>query len=304
LRGVPALTLSLCLVALSCRAGGEPKGGRSSDSSLLAARAARLDSALARSDSGQGGEKPIARWVLPAHLAEISGLALTQDGRLFAHNDEQGRVVEIDYRRGVVLKHFFLGNTTVRADFEGITVAGQRIFLLASDGRLFEFKEGADRARVPFTVHDTRLGHECEFEGVAFDPAIEGLLLACKNVYKKSLIGSLVIYRLGLDGEKRDKLPPLSIPLEKVIGSNRWKGLHPSDITVDPRNGHYVLVSAQEEALIELLPSGEVVSARPLPGGHVHTEGVAITRDGILIISDEGGKRASGTAAITLYRRR
>ncbi|HTL05484.1 MAG TPA: SdiA-regulated domain-containing protein, partial [Gemmatimonadales bacterium] len=68
-----------------------------------------------------------------------------------------------------------------------------------------------------------------------------------------------------------------------------------------PRNGHYVLVSAQEEALIELTPSGEVVSARSLPGGHAHTEGVAITKDGILIISDEAGKSA---AAITLYRRR
>lgn len=300
---MPALVLSFCLVAASCRPGGAPKASRSPDSSLLAARAARLDSALARSDSGQGADKAISRWVLPAHLAEISGLALTPDGRLFAHNDEQGRVVEIDYRRGVVLKHFFLGNTSVRADFEGITVAGQQIFLLSSDGRLFEFKEGADRARVAYKVHDTRLGHECEFEGVAYDPAIPALLLACKNVYKKSLVGSLVIYRWSLDADKGEKLPPMTIPLEKVIGSNRWKGLHPSDITVDPRNGHYVLVSAQEEALIELSPSGEVVSARPLPGGHAHTEGVAITKDGILIISDEGGKRTA-SAAITLYRRR
>ena len=298
---MPVLVLSLCLVTLGCRPGGKQAGRPDGDSSLLAGRAARVDSALASSDSGQGGDKPIARWVLPRHLAEISGLALTPDGRLFAHNDEMGRVVELDYRRGVVLKHFLLGNAPVRADFEGITVAGQRLFLLASDGRLFEFKEGADGARVPYTVHDTRLGHECEFEGVAYDPAIEALLLACKNVYKKSLVGSLVIYRWALGAGNSEKLPPLSIPLERVIGSNRWKGLHPSDITIDPRNGHYVLVSAQEEALIELTPSGEVVSARSLPGGHAHTEGVAITKDGILIISDEAGK---SSAAITLYRRR
>ncbi len=246
-------------------------------------------------------DNPIARWVLPQRLAEISGLALTPDGRLLAHNDEIGRIFEIDYRRGVIGKQFLLGRTNVRADFEGITVANQAIYLLASDGKLFEFREGDAGAHVPYKIHDTHLGRECEFEGVAFDPAIGSLLLACKNVGKKSLLGFLVIYRWKLDEGNGPRLSLLTVPLAQVIGSNHWKGLHPSDITVDPSSGHYVLVSAQEEALIELTPSGEVVSARPLPAGHVHTEGVAVTKDGILIISDESGKQA---AAITLYRRR
>ena len=290
------------LAALVALSGCRPQRHRAAgpDSSELAARAARVESALATADTTAGKDQPIARWVLPRHLAEISGLALTADGRLLAHNDELGRVVEIDYRRGTVRKQFLLGRTPVHADFEGITVAGQSIYLLASDGRLFEFREGDDGSRVPYKIHDTHLGRECEFEGVAFDPAIGSLLLACKIVGKKSLQGSLVIYRWKIEA-KGERLSLLTVPLARVIGSNRWKGLHPSDITVDPNSGHYVLVSAQEEALVELTPSGEVVSARPLPGGHAHTEGVAITKDGILIISDEAGRSA---AAITLYRRR
>jgi len=84
-----------------------------------------------------------------------------------------------------------------------------------------------------------------------------------------------------------------------VIGSNSWKGLHPSDIAVDPATGHYVLVAAQEKALIEITPSGEVVRAIPLPGKHGQAEAVALTPDGILIIGDEATNRP---AALTLYR--
>ena len=67
----------------------------------LAARQVRLDRALAEPDRLQP-DAPVARWILPDRLGEISGLTLTEDQRLFAHGDEFGRVYEIDYRRGVV----------------------------------------------------------------------------------------------------------------------------------------------------------------------------------------------------------
>ena len=66
--------------------------------------------ALRKSDK----DEPIARWLLPPELAEISGLALTPDGRLFAHNDETARITEIDYRRGTVIKHFSVGRAVTR----------------------------------------------------------------------------------------------------------------------------------------------------------------------------------------------
>jgi len=291
-------TLALALAAAGCSAARPPEtAGR--DSAELRARAARVDSALAAPDSAPAGDKPIARWVLPNRLTEVSGLALTPDGRLLAHGDESGRVFEIDYRRGVIRKQFSIGAQPVRADFEGITVANDVIYLLASNGNLYEFKEGADGARVPYAMHDTHLGRECEFEGVAFEAASNSLLLACKVVGKKGLSGSLVIYRWKKGGGAAT--PAVTVPLGQAIGSNHWKSLHPSDLTIDPATGNYVLVTAQEEALIELTPAGQVVSSRPLPKHHAHTEGVAITKDGILIVSDEAGKQA---ASITLYRKR
>jgi uncharacterized protein YjiK len=87
-----------------------------------------------------------------------------------------------------------------------------------------------------------------------------------------------------------------------VIGSNRWDGLHPSDITIDPFNGYYLIVASREKALIEITPAGDVIFARPLPGTHYQPEGIALTRDRILIVSDEGRSAKGIPAAVTLYR--
>jgi uncharacterized protein YjiK len=296
--GTAAFALLLTLLAQpACRP--QSHSSAKADTAELAQRAARVEQAIAHPDSGNGKDAPIARWVLPRALAEISGLALTADGRLLAHGDEQGRVTEIDFRRGTIVKQFLVGSPPVRADFEGITIAGGSVFLLASNGKLYEFQEGADGAQVKYTVHDPHLGQECEFEGLTYEPSSNSFLLACKNVGKKSLRDFLVIYRWQRDAGDKSGLSQLKVPLTKVIGSNKWKALHPTDITIDPASGNYVLVAAPEKAILELTPSGEVVFARSLPGRHAQAEGVAITKDAVLIVGDEAGQHP---AAITLYR--
>jgi uncharacterized protein YjiK len=276
------------------------------------ARDARFAQAVAHPDTGLASAAVIARWLLPPELNEISGLALTADGRLLTHGDERGLVFEVDYRRGVVVKRFALGNPTVHGDFEAITVVGDTVVLLASNGALYMFREGANGARVEYTVHDTKLGRVCEFEGVAFDQTIRALLLVCKTARTKSLRDSLVIFRWKVERGKNPLMSKLTVPLRRVIGSNGWDGLHPSDITIDPFNGDYVIVASREKALVEITPAGDVIFARPLPGDHAQPEGVAITRDGVLIISDEKSQGASArhahrssadeSAVMTLYR--
>lgn len=270
------------------------------DSLELAAREARLAKNIALADTGSVHDRAVALWVLPRAISEISGLALTADQRLLVHGDENGAVSEIDYRRGVVVKQFLLGKKhTVHADFEGITVAGDKIFMLASNGDLYEFKEGAAGERVDYTLHDTHLGKECEFEGVAYDPATASLLLACKHVYSRELKNLLVIYRWKLEKDPGPRLTMLTVPLDDAIGANPWKSLFPSDITIDPFNGNYILIAARQQALIEITPAGDVVLTRPLPGPHEQAEGVAITKDSLLLISDEAVRRP---AVLTLYR--
>jgi uncharacterized protein YjiK len=271
---------------------------RGADSTQVSAREASFTQALARPDSGA----PIARWVLPRDLDEISGLALTADGRLLAHGDELGLVYEIDYRRGVIVKQFALGGSVARDDFEGITLVGDTVVLIASNGALYVAREGGNGARVEYTVQDTKAGRECEIEGVAFDAGVRSLLFVCKNVFTQSLRDSLVIFRWRLDRGNGPRLSKLTVPLRRVIGSNGWDGLHPSDITIDPFTGYYLIVASREKALIEITPAGDVIFARPLPGTHVQAEGIALTRDGLLIVSDEGRAAKGQPAVLTLYR--
>lgn len=300
-RAIAAAVLATSVAASACRQADAARAARA-DSTTLAQREARLERSLVSGRDSNPADsttvrKAVARWVLPKDLDEISGIALTEDGRLLAQTDERGQISEIDYRRGVVVKQFVVGQPTIKADLEAITVAHAFVFLLASNGTLYEFREGANGERVDYATHDTRLGKECEFEGLAFDSTLNSLLLACKHVAKKHLKDSMVIYRWKISGDG-DRLSMMTIPLERILPAIGEKELHPSDIAIDPLTGNYVIVASMEKAIVQITPTGDVVFARKLPGDHPQAESIAITKDSILIIGDEAKSRP---ATITLY---
>ena len=299
MRHASAVCLIAALLTVSAceRRSGNNTINSGRDSTMLNERGARLEKELANPDSTKDGHRPIARWLLPPELAEISGLALTHDDRLFTHNDESGRISEVDYRRGIIVKHFYAGEKNLRGDFESITFGDNRFFLMTSNGMIYEFPEGEPSERVDCTVFDTHLGAECEFEGMVYEPDKNDLLLSCKNVGKKKERDEMVFYRYTPGGD--GNISEITVPQADVIGKNPWKEVRPTDLTIDPSSGNFVLVAAQEKALIELTPAMRVVLARPLEGIHPQAEGVAITRDHILIVSDEG---KGGAGSITLYR--
>lgn len=269
------------------------------DSPTAIARASRLMIARTTDDHSIGRALPLAQWKMPKVLQEISGLGLTADGRLLVHGDEIGQVWEIDYRRGILVKEFSLGKGALKSDFEAIAIVGDSIYLMSSKGKLYRFHEGKKDSNVAYEAIDTGLDRECEFEGMAYDREINSLLLACKEMHAKKDRDNVVIFRWRLDGDKDSRLSRITIPLEKVVGGNGWKEMHPSDITVDPTTGNYVLVASIEKAIFSVTPAGDVLWSRPLPPGHHQAEGVAITADSMLLISDEGGK---APAILTLYR--
>lgn len=294
-----ALRIALLLAVTGSASACKTKAERRHEEAIeLNARAQRLNALLARADSHPDSKSPVAMWVMPPELREISGLALLPDGGLLAHDDEEGKVYELDPRRGVIVKSFTLGNGP-KKDFEAITIAGNDIYLLVSDGVLYKFREGANNTRVPYTVIDTHLGRDCEFEGLVYEADSSRLVMPCKIVHKKELKGNLVIYRLKLGVQDSTALSMVTVPMDDVVGSNKWKDFRPSDITIDPFTKNYVMVGSHEKGLVEITPDGDVLRSEPLPGKHNQAEGVAITPDGILIISDEA---TSKPAAVTLYR--
>lgn len=275
-----------------------PQGGQVELAQLGKTRERQLAARLANVDKGEDKSKPVAEWIMPPELREISGMALTADGRVLAHDDEVSKIYVIDPRKGILLKSFTLG-TGMRGDFESITVAGSDIYMLASNGTLFEFQEGADGAGVPYSAIDLHTGKECEFESMVYQADSNWLVMPCKTAGKKMDEHKLIIYRWKLGAPDSERLSMISVPFSQLVGNNKWKTLRPSDITIDPTTGNFVMIASHEGALVETTPDWQLVRAEGLPHGHNQPEGIVITRDSIMMISDEATRKP---ASITLYR--
>ena len=240
-------------------------------------------------------------WKLPGRLQEISGLAMTLDNRLLAHNDERGIIFEIDYRNGSIVKAFGLTDLRkpVADDFEGIAVANDRIYLVTSSGRLYECREGADGQTVLFNIYTTGVGRDCEIEGLAYDPGERALVLMCKNPRSPELEGQLAIYRWSIDTKQLVEDVDTVIPIIDFSRHIKGKKFQPSGIERHPVSGNYFVVAARQRAIAEITPSGQVVAVMKFPADwHRQPEGITFAADNTLIVSDEGaGKRAR----LTLY---
>jgi uncharacterized protein YjiK len=246
-------------------------------------------------------EKSATHFMLPRALQEISGLAVTSDGRVFAHGDERAIVVQIDACAAKAVKSFALGAPPVRGDFEGIAIVGERFFLITSNGQLYEFREGPDASAVPFSVRDTGFGKVCEIEGLAYDPGDRVLLMGCKQPLGREERPAINVLRWSLDRSAAAEPPSLTIPLGDVGKKVEGKAFHTSAIERDSRSGHYVLVAGPERVIAEVTAKGSFVVAHELRRAlHPQPEGLTLLGDSLLVIGDEG---ANGRASITCYRR-
>ena len=243
----------------------------------------------------------VTRWKLPKRLREISGLAMTRDQRLLAHNDEKGTVYEIDYRTGSITKAFKLVDldTSVKDDFEGIATASGWVYLVTSSGRLYQFREGADKQKVPFNIYATGVGTDCEVEGLAYEPNDRALLLMCKNPRSQQQKRLLTIYRWSVDTKQLIEGAHTAIPIAEFSRYIKGKKFQPSGIERHPESGNYFVVAALQRAIAEITPSGQVLAVVEFAHKwHRQVEGITFTQDNTLIVADEGEKKR---ANLTLY---
>ena len=242
-----------------------------------------------------------SQWHLPERLHEVSGLAVSPDGRLFAHDDEIATIYEIDFAGGAIVKRFAVGSEPVTGDFEGLTITPEGDFWLTdSEGRLLRFREGADDARVPFERFNAGVGEDCEVEGIAYHASDQSFVLACKRLKggNRASRESAPLLRAWSIGETEARSwGPTGADLARAA---QVRAFRPSGLEFDPRSGHLIVISANDGAIAELDAAGALVSARALGDRHRQTEGVAILPDGSLILADEGG---NDQALISRYLR-
>ncbi len=244
-------------------------------------------------------ENPSSRVSLRHRIDEASGLAATDGGRVFTHGDERAVVYEVDPETGAVLKQFSMGAPVLEGDFEGIAVAGNRFFLINSQGLLLEFKEGVDDESVSFAGVDTGLGDRCEVEGLAFEPATQALVAACKSVPSDD-DSFIMLYRIRLS-DLTVEPEAIRVPAAGLAAFGLADHFAPSGVEVDSETGLLLLISARQESIIEITAEGRIISGFHLGSNrHPQPEGISILPDGTLLLADE---RQRGRAHITTYSR-
>ena len=240
-------------------------------------------------------------WKLPGRLVEISGLAMTVNNRLLAHNDERGIIYEIDYRNKSIVKAFQLADmeNPVADDFEGIATADGQVYLVTSLGRLYECREGTGGESVLYNIYTTGVGRECEIEGLAYDQSQRALLLMCKGPRIADLEGQLVVYHWSIDDKQLLNDARTIIPMIEFSRHLGERKFHPSGIERHPGSGNYYVVAARQGAIAEIESGGQVVSVRRFTAPwHRQVEGITFAADNTLIVADEG---VGGKARLTLY---
>lgn len=244
-------------------------------------------------------EKP-TKVELPLDLAEISGLASTPDGRLFGHNDEEGAVQEIPYLGIGTAKKFFIGVPTIMEDLEGLAIVDDIYYLTNSSGTLFAFYENENAGISKFTEVNTWLTKEFDIEGLCHDPSTNTLLMTCKEYpgVGYELDNEKTIYSYSIDKKSVAPQPRFLIHVAELEEILKVKKFLPSSIERDPETGHFILLSGNDAAIIELTPDGRIIRAIALnPKRHPQPEGLAFGKNGELIIGDEG-------SGLTLYKSR
>lgn len=231
---------------------------------------------------------------LPKELAEISGLACSPDGRLFAHNDEVGTIYEIDPAAGSVVKNWRLGPQKVKEDFEGIAFNNGVFFLTTSNGDIYRFTEGTNGETVSYTTFTSGLSEKNNVEGLCYDAATNALLLACKDDPGDELEDSRAIYRVALPlGSAATELY-LTLSLEDLTSWNSNSEFRPSGIEIHPATQSLYVIAARGNSLAVLTSAGILQSQFDLPKKlHAQPEGISIAPNGTVYIANEGsGGRA------------
>ena len=248
---------------------------------------------------------------LSKQLSEISGLTFNDKNELFAHNDEKSVVYQLDYSSGEILKKFTVGNKTIKEDFEGISFANDKFYLVTSNGDLYEFPEGKDKEEVKYKKYKTFLDADNDVEGLCYDPKSNSLLLACKGNPGKKLKGNRAVYEFSLKDKKLKKKPRFLLPVEEIMENYKSDfssklgefflikddTFAPSGIEFNPTTGNYFVLSFKGRMIIEITSNGKIVNQYLLdPKNHRQPEGIAFTSDNKMIISDESaGKKATLT---------
>lgn len=239
------------------------------------------------------GNKSPKQLELTKELNEISGIAFSESGGLYAHNDEKGIIYKLDAETGKILKKFYVGKSLIKEDFEDIAIVKNKFYLITSAGKLYEFEEAADNEKAEYKTYDTGVTDAVEIEGLCYDAKSNSLLVAGKTS-PASLRDYRFVFSFRLDSKKSDKDPKFKISVKELKDKFGLKDFFPSAISYSAATDSYYLISGKgKPAVIEIDSKGVILNATNLsPKANAQPEGIAFSKSGAVYISNEAaGKK-------------
>lgn len=257
-------------------------------------------SATALPDIGYDLLKPDSTYHLPDILREVSGIALSAKGTVLCVQDELGVVFEYDLISDAITS--VLRFTDV-GDFEDLTINGDVITVLRSDGKLFRLNSHTgllmDAQQHPLTsLNYEGLFHKGDAIYIAAKEAPLTGPANARPIHRIRNNGTPELWR-SLDADEVSRMFAASYP-EMAHHNVRF---HPSAMAIHPISGELYILSASDQLLT--IHSDKLRIVIPLPAERFYKpEGLAFYPNGDLLISSEGDKKGLVPGSIMMFKYR
>jgi hypothetical protein len=230
-------------------------------------------------------------------LTEISGIALHNGNAdtIFAHQDEEGKVYYFKPGGKDSPKYTRFAKS---GDYEDITILGNQIVVLKSNGTLYFFpfnQVWMDEAANVTEVKD--LLPKGEYESMYGDEKTGKLYVLCKDCGgKKSKSTNGYIFTVGNNGAvaPAGEFSIDTAPIEAQANKKKFE-YRPSAFAKNPGTGEWFIVASINKLLVITDAEFKVKSVYQLnPGVFLQPEGLAFDNQNNLYISNEGDEITTG----------
>lgn len=248
--------------------------------------------------------EPEKSFILPEILNEISGITTINQNQIACVQDEIGSIFIYDLIKGAIIKEY---PSNLEGDYEEISLVGNTIYLLRSDGVLLEHTN--------YTSLSTKIKEytldlpSSNNEGLCFDKKNNRLLIAAKTqagtgeknkdirmIYGFDLnnktTSAKLIFRLSIEKiEAKAVSKKIPIPFKTIKKTGKQISefnFRPSSITMHPFSHLIYILSSKDKLLLIMDDKGEIVDLVELdPALFNKAEGITFLPNGDMLISNE-----------------
>lgn len=254
---------------------------------------------------GYDFSKPAWKDVLPESLHEISGLAIIDSNTIACIQDENGILFFYDTKLHKIKREITFG---LNGDYEGITLVEKSLFILRSDGVLFEIKNFKSE-KFSVKTYASQVP-SINNEGLCYDASNDRLLIGAKGRINKDALykDQRFIYAFDLKTKTLNKKPVFQLNINDINISAKLDGfnftkrkdkkgntleialkLNTSEIAIHPVTKQLYVLSATDHCLFIFNMNSNLEKITPLnPILFNKAEGLSFFQNGDLIVSNEG----------------